>query len=140
MKTWRFLFLICLCLTIGMQGKAQTDTEDWNNINVLSSSVPEELIDVVTHNVSSPEFVYDKTFNLPNQYHFIECNIPFAKHFNITGGHISFIIDKEDFDFYIYRRYQQVGYFDLQIGFYVKIGPQYVQQLYKIGIVRIIFN
>lgn len=139
MKTWRFLFLVCFCLAVGMQSKAQTD-EDWNNIEMLSSSVPEELIDVVTHNVSSPEFVYDKTFDLPNQYYFIDCNIPFARNFNITGGHISFIIDKEDFDFYIYRRYQQVGYFDLQIGFYVKIGPQYVQQLYKIGIVRIIFN
>lgn len=33
---------------------------------MLSSSVPEELIDVVTHNVSSLEFVYDKTFDLPN--------------------------------------------------------------------------
>ena len=65
MKTWRFLFLVCFCLAVGMQSKALTD-EDWNNIEMLSSSVPEELIDVVTHNVSSLEFVYDKTFDLPN--------------------------------------------------------------------------
>lgn len=120
MKTWRFLFLVCLCLAVGMQSKAQINLGDWDSLEMLSSSVPEEMIDIVNHDISSPEFVYDKTFNLPNQYHFIECNIPFAKHFNISGGHISFIIDKEDFDFYFYRGHEQDGYFDLQIGFYEK--------------------
>lgn len=140
MKRCKFLFLIGICLMLGLHGKAQTIEEDWNSMNVLSSSVPEEIVDIVTHDVSSPEFVYSKTFDLPDSYHSIECNIPFAREFNISGGHISFVIDKVDFDFYIYRKHKQNGYFDLQIGFCAKQGPEIVKQLYKIGIVRIIFN
>lgn len=140
MKTVNFLFIICLCLFISTQSKAQTTMELWNSIEEVSYSCPEEIVDIVTHNISSPEFVYDKTFSLPDSYHFIDCNIPFARQFSISGGHLSFIVDKEDFDFYFYRGHEQDGYFDLQVGFYVKLGPVLAQQLYKIGIIRIIFS
>lgn len=143
MKTIRILFFVVSLLSIHWCAQAQRIEEDFSGVAPYASNVPERIIDIVSHDVSLPQFVYDKTFELGSNYN-IDFNLPFAHNFQISGHHVSFTVDKEDFDWYFYRNHVQDGYYDLKISiYYSATGPNWGQTMPVIsetGIIRIMFR
>lgn len=140
MKTIRIFFFVVFLLSIRWGAQAQSIEDDFSGVTPYASNVPERMIDIVSHDVSLPEFVYDKTFNLGYGYS-IDFNLPFAHKFQISGQHVSFTVDKEDFDWYFYRNHVQDGYYDLKISIYYSPSPGTVMPWFsETGIIRIMFR
>lgn len=136
MKTSKLLLIVSL-FCISICAKSQITESGFDNFTTFSSKQTERILDIVVHDVSLPEFVYDKTLPLQGD-EFVEFNLPMAQDFSITGGkHVHFRMEKENFDSYFYENHIKDGYFDLILN---------IKNIYgggtntAIGIIRIVFK
>lgn len=144
MKTIQLILLSVFLFGVHTIAQSQTIESEYYDGPVASSSVPGKIVDIVVHDVTLPEFVYDKTLSLSSHEHIANFNLPFAHHFNISGGHISFTVDKEDFDYYFYRNHKKDGYYDLKFDInYSATGPDFGHSMdvsSYLAIIRIVFK
>lgn len=144
MKTSLFILLSAFLFGVHAIASSQTVENEYFGTSAASSNVPESIVDIVVHDVTLPEFVYDKTIPLTSREYIEGFNLPFAHQFNISGGHIHFTIDKEDFDYYFYKNHKKDGYYDLRIGINSSAtGPDFGQSMgvaSRSAIIRIVFK
>lgn len=135
MKTFQLILLSVFLFGVHTIAQSQTIESEYHGTTAAYSNVPETIVDIVTHDVTLPQFVYDHRLPLSSDEH-MEFNLPFAHNFNISGDHLSFTVDKEDFDYYFYRNHKKDGYYDLQVPIY----RNNYNGISSMAIIRIVFK
>ena len=139
----RFFFIsLLLVLGIGTQLYASQKCCE-TMISKSNSSVPMVYLAPVTYDMSLPEFSYSITLPLNSSEKVLFFNLPIAYYLSVDEdtGKIEFKIDKETFEFQIYRKYKDQGYFDLEIPVYYQYKDEDVNFPYmsRIFVLRILW-
>lgn len=140
----KLLFISFILMTgLGIQLHAN---QNHREVFVCQSdnSEPKIYLPPVTYDMNLPEFSYSITLPLYQGEKILFFNFPIAQHLFVgeDTGRIEFTIDKETFEFQIYRKFKDQGYFDLQIPVYYQYKDEDINYPYlsRIFVLRILWK